>query len=59
MSIINPAPVQGSLFPNDEQNQGLSSGNKQNVYVVHMPVEVMEDFHDEGLPWAQQGEGLL
>ena len=59
MSITNPAPVQGSLFPDDEQNQFLSSGNKQNVHVVHTSVEAVEDFHDEGLPWAQQGEGLL
>jgi hypothetical protein len=57
MSTINP--VQGILFPEDEHSQHSQVGDAGTIPVAHVPIVVDEDFHDEQLPWAQEGEGLL
>lgn len=52
-------PVQGNLFPESEHSQNLQVGNVSTTPATHVSIVPDEDFHDEQLPWAQKGEGLL
>jgi hypothetical protein len=59
MSSVNTPPVQGKLFPEEEHSQNLQASNVGAAPVTHISIVPDEDFHDEQLPWAQKGEGLL
>lgn len=53
------SPIQGRLFPEDEHSQNSQVGEVGATPMTHVSVVADEDFHDEQLPWAQEGEGLL